>query len=328
MNWLIWKQHRKQFLILGILLVLYAAMAIPMGLHLWHIYQRAASTCSKTDTCSQLSSTLFRSGWDENLNPSPQGGGFNLIVLMGLALPFLLGIFIGVPLITREYNAGTNLLVWTRSISRRKWLTIKLIWILSIVALFAGSIVALTTFESKAGNALYLSRFSTVMFDMQGIVPVGVAVLAVSIGIALGAWFKRTMLAIGLTLVITLAAQIMIGSFVRPHYITPRTKTVWTNQLGGPASTLSQLPTGALVTSSEIVNNQGQVLNWANPPSKCIIPQSELPRPTDTSGDHVSVAAIPGGSIVSINGGPAVTGNCLEAQGYHYAIQYQPGYRY
>src|SRR6202012_4990120 len=70
------------------------------------------------------------------------------------------------------------------------------------------------------GNALYVNRFDTVKFGLQGVAPVGYAVFAVSLGIALGAWLKRIMVAIGLTLAIFLAVQILVGSFVRPYYMT------------------------------------------------------------------------------------------------------------
>src|ERR1019366_8151816 len=149
MNWVVWKQHRKQFLILAIILALYAGLVIPTGLHFWHTYQFALSTCGKTNTCSQLSGELLQSGWDSNLNPSLPGGGVNLVVLLILGLPFLLGMFIGVPLVAREYNEGTNLLIWTRSISRRKWLTTKLVWTLIATTIFVGVVAALTTWWSK-----------------------------------------------------------------------------------------------------------------------------------------------------------------------------------
>src|SRR5882724_2779192 len=125
MNWVVWRQHRKQFIALAVILVLYAGLAVPTGLHFWHTYQHALATCGQTSTCDQLSSTLLVSGWESNLNPSQPGGGVNIIVLLILAPPFLLGMFIGAPLIAREYNEGTNLLIWTRSISRRRWLTAK-----------------------------------------------------------------------------------------------------------------------------------------------------------------------------------------------------------
>src|SRR5437868_9522235 len=127
MNWLIWRQHRKQFVALAIVLVLYAALVVSTGLRFWHTYQQALATCGQTNTCDQLSLQLFQSGWDSNLNPTGAGGDtnlhMNLMIMLILALPSLLGMFIGAPLIAREYDEGTNLLIWKRSISRGRRLT-------------------------------------------------------------------------------------------------------------------------------------------------------------------------------------------------------------
>lgn len=334
MNWLLWKQHRKQFLILAIILALYGALAIPMGIYLWHSYQTGLTACKQAHDCQQLSNNLFGSGWSMELNPSASNG-FRLVNVLLLTVPFLLGMFMGVPLIAREYSAKTNLLVWTRSISRKKWLTMKFVWILIAAALFTGGMSVLTTFWAKAGNTLYMNRFSTGLFYIQGIAPIGYAVLAVSMGIALGAWLKRTMAAIGITLLLMIAVQIVVGNLVRPHYMTPLSTTNWTNQIG-PGYQLTGVPSGSWVTGSNIVNKQGQTLSWSNPPKQCVVPADQLPQtPRQTSPSGQSVHEQGTGSsngattsITSINGGPNVSGSCLEKAGYHYIISYQPANRY
>lgn len=342
MNWLIWKQHRKMFVILSVVLVLYAALVIPTGLHFWHIYQHAKATCGQTNTCGNLSGELLQSGWDNNLNPSLQGGGVNLVVLLILALPFLVGMFVGVPLIAREYNEGTNLLIWTRSISRRKWLTTKLAWTIVVTAIFAGAIAALTTWWSKTGNTLYVNRFDTVKFDLQGIAPVAYAIFAVSVGIALGAWLKRIMVAIGLTLTLFLATQILIGSFLRPHYMTPWAFNAPVVQQstsgpegGDPLSAQAPSNSGASwVVSGSLVSKTGQPISWSSPPQSCIVthPDDGGNAPSGPHSASAEVVSSKNGavrdSILSRNGGPAVDLDCLGTIGYHWTTKYQPAYRY
>jgi ABC-type transport system involved in multi-copper enzyme maturation permease subunit len=343
MNWLIWKQHRKMFVILIAILALYTALVVPTGLHFWHTYQHAKATCGQTNTCANLSGELLQSGWDSNLNPSQPGGGVNLVVLLILALPFLLGMFVGVPLIAREYNDNTNLLIWTRSISRRKWLTTKLAWTLIATAVFAGIFVALTTWWSKTGNTLYVNRFDTVKFDLQGIAPIAYAIFAVSLGIALGTWLKRIMFAIGLTLAIFLAAQILIGSFLRPHYMTPwaynapvvQQANADANASGDPLSAQAPPNSGASwVVSGSLVSKTGQSISWSNPPQKCIVthPDNGGNAPSGSHSSAVGVAPSKDGAvrdaILSRNGGPAVDLDCLGTIGYHWNTEYQPAYRY
>jgi ABC-type transport system involved in multi-copper enzyme maturation permease subunit len=316
MNWLIWRQHRKQFVALVIVLVLYAALVVSTGLHFWHTYQQALTTCGRTDTCDQLSSTLFASGWESNLNPSlgfHSGSGVNIVVFLIMALPFLLGMFVGAPLIAREYNEGTNLLIWTRSISRRRWLTAKLVWTLMATAVFAGVFAALTTWWSKTGNSLYANRFDTVKFDLQGIAPVAYAVFAVASGITLGTWLKRTLLAIGVMLAMLLALQIGIGAFLRPHYATPITVTASMTRDALDA----KLPSGAWVVSRDFVDQHGRVssqpFDLPDWPSRCqaLATQEQAP----VIGAHKAAA-------------PSDIDNCLTAAGYHQIATYQPSYRY
>lgn len=312
MNWLVWRQHRKQFIVLALVLALYTALVIPTGLHFWHAYQQALATCGRTQTCDQLSIQLFQTAWDSNLNPSQPGGGVNVVILLILALPFLLGMFVGVPLIAREYDEGTNLLVWTRSISRRKWLSVKLFWILTATVIFAGIFSALTTWWSKTGNVLYVDRFDTLKFDLQGIVPVAYALFAVSLGIVLGAWLKRIMVAIGVTLAILLALHITIGAALRPHYATPFTVTasMTLNALD------AKLPHGAWVVSRDFVDQHGRVssrpFDYPDFPARCqaLVDQAQAP--------------IAGGHKVA----PTDVDNCLTAAGYHQIAKYQPSYRY
>lgn len=327
MNWLFWKQHRKQLIIFATILVVYAAIALPIGKDLWHTYQDAAANCGKTGSCGQLKNSLFTSGWLSVLNPNPVSG-MHFFGLLIMALPFLLGMFVGVPLIAREYSAGTNLLIWTRSISRRKWLTAKLVWTLAATAVFAGVLIGINTWLSRTGNVLGVNRFAGIEFNMQGITLIGYAIFAVSLGAALGALFKRTLLAIGVTLVVLAAMQVSVIDFIRPNYMPPKTIDVVTNQLG-PVTDNSQAPKGAWVFSDKIQNYAGQTLSWGNPPANCIVPQNDLPRYRDGSNIAAMKAALSKyGPIDSVNGGPAVGGSCLVSDGYHYVIKYQPAYRY
>lgn len=323
MNWVVWKQHRQVFVILGVVLALYAGITVPMGLHLWHLYERALTACTRASDCSQLSSELFKTGWSHILNPNANAGEFDLVGVLCLAVPFLLGMFIGVPLIAREYANKTNLLMWTQSVSRRTWLTMKLIGVLTATTVFAAGFSLLTTWWSRAGNALYADRFSPLLFDIQGFAAIGYAVLAVSIGIALGALLKRTMTAVGLTLVLMVAIQIAIGGLVRPHYMAPFTETVVTNQFAlnfHDVTGQGRSTVGAWITSAPIVNDQGQTLDWANPPVQCVVQRKAPSGPAAEGGNP--------GPTIAVNGGPLVSGDCLESEGYHYMAEYQPAYRY
>jgi hypothetical protein len=324
MNWLAWKQHRKQFLIFGIFVALFAAMAIPTGLHFWHTYQYTLSTCGKTDTCSQINNDLFQSSLDQNL--------FHLIPIAVLVTPILIGIFMGVTFLAREYADGTNKLVWTQGVSRRKWLTIKLIWVLVGTAILMGAIAALNTWWFRTENALFIDRFNPAKFETQGIVPVAYSVFAVSLCIMLGAWLKRTMAAIGIALFLFIAiVLIIVPNFARPHYEKPLSYNMSVlNQSSSPDSNTS-MPTGAwLSVSQSVIGSNNKPLDWANPPKKCVVTN-----PPGFTGGSVGVHEraivgpnVPNEQLASQNGGPVISMNCLATLGYQSKVQYQPSYRY
>jgi ABC-type transport system involved in multi-copper enzyme maturation permease subunit len=319
MNWFTWEQHKKLFLTLGVALALYAVLAITLGSYCWHIYQQALMTCGPTHTCGRLEQTLFQSGLARLLNPNATAGGLSLFDVAVLSMPFLLGMFVGAPLIAHEYAEGTNKLVWTRSVSRRQWLTVKLLWILIATALFAGAFAVFTTWWSRAGNALFLDRFSGSAFTMQGIVPIGYAVLAVSLGVMFGTLFKRTLLALAVTLGVLLAVQITIPNWVRPHLQPPRhtTLSLYQRHIGtsvGPSTFALTVPTipgqpGSWVLSSHAVNAAG-------------LPVTAVPAACRSA---LGISQGSGDSNDTQSQDPLA---CLAGQGLHVAATYQPAYRY
>ena len=210
MNWLVWQQHRKQFLIFGLLATAFAGAAIPTGLHMWHTYQQALVTCAAHDSCSVLGATLFRHGIEQMM--------FLIVKATMIALPILLGVFWGVPLIAKEYIDGTNKFIWTQSVARKRWLATKLTWILGATVTIAGTFAVLSTWWSRTGNILYDDRFSALNFGVQGLAPIGYALFAVAFGALIGVWLKRTFLALGVTLGVLLAVQLAFPLVIRHHY--------------------------------------------------------------------------------------------------------------
>jgi len=317
MNWLAWRQHRIQFLIFGILLVIYAAVVIPSGLHFWHAYQQMVSSCAHNPanpSCTDIYGNLFRTTTDKLL--------IGLIPTAVLFLPIILGVFWGAPLLSKEYAEGTNSLVWTQSISRRKWLTVKLAWMLLATALLAGAFAALNTWWSKTPNALNMDRFSNGnQFGIQGIVPVAISLFAVSYGIMLGAWFRKTMVAVGITLVLFVAcSHIVIPNLLRPNYLKPLSVTA----PFGPdrSSSGTGVPSNAWITSQIIYNGSGReivgdIFSAAPPQCQKVIQQAEVPN----SGGRAFKA------VPSPNGDDPIA-ECLDKAGWYQVTTYQPGYRY
>ncbi len=101
---------------------------------------------------------------------------------MVLAVPALIGIFWGAPLIARELENGTYRLVWTQGISRKRWLAVKLVIIALTAAILGGLLAAVLTWAAEPFDALVGSRFGAMTFGARGVFSIGYAVFAFVLG--------------------------------------------------------------------------------------------------------------------------------------------------
>lgn len=313
MNWFVLRQHRKQFTIFAVLLALFGILLIPTGIHYWNTYQHALVTCKQyatptnpQGTCGTLEfGTLF---------PSNIDGLIKISVILGtFGLPILAGLFIGAPLIGREYEEGTNKLVWTQGVSRRKWLTTKLAWALGFALLYGILLSLLTTWWSRTPNTMMQNRFFQGHFETQGLMPAAYSVFFTALGVLTGAWFRKTLVAFAVTFGIFVLCMVSFMQWVRPHYMTPVTVTAAV----GPGALEQKLPGNAIWRLSQnIVDKTGRPYDSFSPAT---MPASCRDMLTQMRSGHVLVAKASGRDPVD---------DCLNNAGYHQRASYQPAYRY
>ena len=219
-----WRQHRAEnMIILGVLAVL-AVVLILTGLSMAHGFQDLGlKDCLANGhrDCNDL-----EQAFQNQFRPL-----YETIIWLNLC-PVLLGILVGAPLIAREVEQGTHRLAWTQSITRLRWVAVKLSLVLG-VGLFA-SFVLMTLLIWWYGplNQIQTS-FAPIAFDFQGPVLIGTTLLAMTLGIAAGALTRRTVLAMALTLVLFLAIRLPVELWLRPHYQPPIVAT-WGLNASGP----------------------------------------------------------------------------------------------
>src|SRR5580692_1482784 len=154
MTWLTWRQSRIQFLTAAAALVIIAlayGLTAPGLSHLYASHPADFLTQVKTGKYPLL---YFAGG-----------------VIMYLA-PVIIGAFWGAPMIARELEAGTSRLAWNQSVSRTRWLLVKLAIGGGAAMAFAGIASLLLSWWSapidKAGGfpvgTSQLSRFAPLMF--------------------------------------------------------------------------------------------------------------------------------------------------------------------
>lgn len=173
-----------------------------------------------------------------------------------VAVPALIGAFWGAPLVATELESGTYRLVWTQSVSRARWLAVKLT-LLGLVSVAAAGLLSLVL-GAWSSAAVDQDRFNAAMFAERGIVPVGYAAFGFALGVTAGLLTRRTLPAMATTLVVFAAIRIIVQSWARPHFATP-TKLVAT--LSAENGAPLQAKPGTWVISDNFFDKAGHLVN-------------------------------------------------------------------
>jgi hypothetical protein len=297
MSWVIWRQYRVTAAIAGAILAAFAVLFLTTGLHDAARWHTALASCTKNGTCGNLAQIV-----------SLDGGPVYALSILTLAVPLLFGMFWGGPAVARERETATVQFAWTQSVTRRRWLSVKTGWLLLAGAVFGGAVTGIITWWYAPLNALNQNQFAQGRFDIQGIVPIGYAVFAVALGIAVGALIGRSLPTLAVTGGVFLAVRLVITYWVRVHYISAVTTIYSVTQnlpFKGPYWSLAQgvvLPSGQLTTNLSV--GPGQIVSGFHGPG---IPAACHPQAP--------------GSVSSILA-------CLARLGYRSFTTYQPGYRF
>jgi hypothetical protein len=301
MTWLVWRQHRNQAYLAAAALATFAVVLLVTGRQMASQYQSALASCTASHACGNLANTLVLG--------SPV---MNVLITLTVVVPCLLGVFWGGPLVAREFETGTSQFAWMQSITRGRWLTVKVGWALLAAAAWGGAVSALVTWWSGPLNALNQQNFQPSQFDIQGIVPIGYAVFAVALGITAGALLRRTLPALAVTIGVFTLLRLVIGQDFRSHYLTPLTTTF--SFLHRPV-----LPTGSYwLVSGGVVGPAGQIATSHGNGGPGI----------SFAGVPVPIASVPSTCRELVFTSPLKFGSCLAAHGYRGVITFQPAGRY
>jgi hypothetical protein len=314
MTWLTWRQFRTPLLVAGGLLLVLAAGLVTLGLVLRGAYDADIVGCEALDACDSAT-RAFREDYQ------------TVVVLLSvllLAVPALLGSFWGAPLVTRELETGTHRLVWTQSVTRTRWLAVKLGIVTGVALAVTAAFSLLLTWAVRPYDDLLDSRFGAVAFGSRNLAPLGYAVFALVLGTTIGLLVKRTLPAMAVTIAVFAALQLAVPFLVRPHLMPPVEESVAVNE-----SSMSDVrgfgitgnPPGAdgkLTADNEIVIDGYEV-----PGAWMLTSRLNL---LDSTGQPVDPnTAEP---CFRAEGGPDGASECLASKNLHFDIAYQPADRY
>jgi hypothetical protein len=292
MTWLVWRQYRTQTLLTAALTCALVLLLVITGIHMSSVYHAALASCAGDRTCGGL--------------PLFNGGGYSaltVIVTLTIAVPALLGLFWGAPLVAAELEQGTQQFIWTQGVTRGRWLAAKLSWILLAAALWGGTVAAAVTWWSHTDNTINGDRFyNPLKFATQGVVPVAYSIFAVALGIAAGALFRRILPALGVTLAGFAALLVVLQTLARPHYLPPVTKTL---PLAG-----ASIPGSSWILTGTIINPARKAVGYIG----------------NGSGNW-AISGMPA-NCNAVAHNQASAWSCLSEHGYRAVLTYQPGTRF
>jgi len=222
MMWLTWRQFRLPAVATAALLAAFAVSLAVSGTNLADEYSAQAAACAaQGGDCAETLSRFAR-------NREVLYLGVTAVVLV---LPALIGLFWGAPMIARELEAGTHRLVWNQSVTRTRWLAVKL----ALTGLFAMAVTGLTSLVvgwwagplDKAAAMGYptFQKSAPLLFSVRGVVPIGYAAFAFVLGVTVGMLIRRALPAMAVTLAVFAAVQVAMPALVRPHLREPVTVT-------------------------------------------------------------------------------------------------------
>ena len=313
MIWLSWRQFRVQAIVAGAALVVVAIALTVTGPHLSSLFDSNGLATCRT-TCSTDARNFI----------SQLKGSVTELIFYGstflmYAVPGLIGIFWGAPLVARELESGTFRLAWNQSVSRARWIAVKL-GLVGLVAMATAGLLSLMTSwwaspiylaAQKAGqSSLSIDKIAPPLFGATGIAPVGYAAFAFALGVTAGVLIRRTIPAMAVTLVIFAAVQVVMPLLIQPHLIPPVQLTAPFN-----ANTANEI----LVSSP---GNTMTVVGYYSRPGAWI-----LSNQTITPSGHVFTGPATS-ACLSSTAPPQECQNWLNSQHLRQLVSYQPASRY
>jgi hypothetical protein len=147
MIWLTWRQFRTQAVVALAALAALAIYLVILGYQMRHAYTTDIVGCRPAGCAGALHD--FEEAY---------GTQVALIGALLLGVPALIGVFWGAPLITRELEEKTDRLVWNQSVTRTRWLAVKLTLLTLISTAVTGLYSLLLTWSASRYDQLIGER--------------------------------------------------------------------------------------------------------------------------------------------------------------------------
>jgi ABC-type transport system involved in multi-copper enzyme maturation permease subunit len=318
-------QLRVQALTAAVGLIAFAVLLAATGPHLASLYAASGLRGCQPASCGQQANNFLQ----QVNSTSPYGAVYQLSIILIALTPAITGLFWGAPLLARELETGTFALAWSQSVTRARWLAVKLtVGGLAAMAVTEALSLLFAWWAAPLGRAaglggsrsgLAMNQFNPLAFATHGSTPLGYAAFAFTLGVTAGALIRRTIPAMAVTLAIFAALQIAMPLWIRPNLFPASHTTV---PISFSGSTLNLYTAGSPHTFTYSLATYdglaGQPEAWIRSSGAA------------DAGGHPVSSLVPSACLraaISSGPGPALA-NCLTSRGIRIAVTYQPASRY
>jgi ABC-type transport system involved in multi-copper enzyme maturation permease subunit len=213
MAWVTWRQHRNALAGVAALLGAAAVYLWLTGTSMHHAYATATACHPASSFGCQNQVINFTTAYSSTAQA---------IATLLLAVPALIGAFVGAPVLARELETGTFRYAWTLGVGRQRWALAKLVGLAVVVTAAAGVFSLLFSWYYQpffaSGDQIPLDP---ALFTLRGVAFAAWTLAAFSIGALAGMLIRRVVPAIAATLAAYAGFLFSADLYLRQHYLTP-----------------------------------------------------------------------------------------------------------
>jgi hypothetical protein len=237
--WVTWRQQRAALAGAGALLAVIAAYLAYMG---WEIHRAYDSfnACSPAShrgvtlggrpiaasACGELQ-RAFMSFYGTGQGPVGASGiNAQTVPFLLLAVPVLVGAFVGGPVLARELESGTFRFAWTQGAGRVRLAVARLVPLAVVVTAAAYGLSALLSwYIGPFVQSGVTGKFPMQLFGTMGTDFAAWTLFSFTLTAFAGVLLRRTVPAIAASIVVLTTADVVTMMALRQHYMTPLTVT-------------------------------------------------------------------------------------------------------
>lgn len=205
--WVTWRQHRLALAGTVALLAVLGLLMLVNGLAA-HSHGLGRVSCHTAGGC---------------YNPGYAGTASSFATFLQV-MPALIGVFVGGPLLAREFETGTFRFAWTQECGRLRWVTAKLVLLAALVTAGVAGLSLVTSWYTQPFiTAGLVSGIRPTFFNVRGVNFTAWTLAAFAIAVFAGASIKRVIPAMAAALAAWAGLFFVTTLYLRPHYQAPLT---------------------------------------------------------------------------------------------------------